>query len=40
MGLDAYLKQLGTVTNWHAEFKRCVERVRDGAAGDLLKTGS
>jgi predicted unusual protein kinase regulating ubiquinone biosynthesis (AarF/ABC1/UbiB family) len=39
MGLDAYLKQLGTVTNWHREFKRCVERVRNGAAGDLLKTG-
>ena len=38
MGLDAYLKQLGTVTNWHREFERCVERVRDGAAGDLLKT--
>ncbi len=31
MGLDAYLKQLGTVTNWHREFKRCVERVRDDA---------
>jgi predicted unusual protein kinase regulating ubiquinone biosynthesis (AarF/ABC1/UbiB family) len=29
MGLDAYLKQFGTVTNWHREFKRCVERVRD-----------
>jgi predicted unusual protein kinase regulating ubiquinone biosynthesis (AarF/ABC1/UbiB family) len=27
MGLDAYLKQLGTETNWHREFKRCVERV-------------
>jgi predicted unusual protein kinase regulating ubiquinone biosynthesis (AarF/ABC1/UbiB family) len=40
MGADAYLKQLGTVTNWHREFKRCVERVRDGAAGELLKTGS
>ncbi len=40
MGMDAYLKQLGTITNWHREFKRCVERVRDGAAGDLLKTGS
>jgi predicted unusual protein kinase regulating ubiquinone biosynthesis (AarF/ABC1/UbiB family) len=25
MGLDAYLKQFGTVTNWHREFKRCVE---------------
>jgi predicted unusual protein kinase regulating ubiquinone biosynthesis (AarF/ABC1/UbiB family) len=29
MGLDAYLKQFGTVTNWHREFKRCVERVKD-----------
>jgi len=27
MGMDAYLKQLGTITNWHREFKRCVERV-------------
>jgi predicted unusual protein kinase regulating ubiquinone biosynthesis (AarF/ABC1/UbiB family) len=27
MGLDAYLKQFGTVTNWHREFTRCVERV-------------
>jgi predicted unusual protein kinase regulating ubiquinone biosynthesis (AarF/ABC1/UbiB family) len=25
MGLDAYLKQLGTKLNWHREFKRCVE---------------
>ena len=25
MGLDAYLKQLGTVHNWHREFKACVE---------------
>jgi len=28
MGLDAYLKQFGTLTNWHREFKRCVDRVR------------
>jgi predicted unusual protein kinase regulating ubiquinone biosynthesis (AarF/ABC1/UbiB family) len=28
MGLDAYLKQLGTVTNWHRVFKECVERVK------------
>jgi len=27
MGLDAYLKQLGTVTNWHRVFKECVEAV-------------
>jgi predicted unusual protein kinase regulating ubiquinone biosynthesis (AarF/ABC1/UbiB family) len=27
-GLDAYLKQLGTVANWHREFKRCVDRVK------------
>jgi predicted unusual protein kinase regulating ubiquinone biosynthesis (AarF/ABC1/UbiB family) len=25
-GLDSYLKQLGTVTNWHRLFKDCVER--------------
>lgn len=28
MGLDAYLKQLGTVHNWHREFKACVEAVK------------
>jgi predicted unusual protein kinase regulating ubiquinone biosynthesis (AarF/ABC1/UbiB family) len=26
IGLDSYLKQLGTVTNWHRVFKDCVER--------------
>jgi predicted unusual protein kinase regulating ubiquinone biosynthesis (AarF/ABC1/UbiB family) len=26
LGLDAYLKQLGTVANWHRVFKECVER--------------
>ena len=29
MGLDSYLKQFGTVTNWHREFKRCVEAVKE-----------
>ena len=29
MGLDAYLKQFATVTNWHREFKRCVDRVKE-----------
>jgi len=29
IGLDAYLKQLGTVANWHRIFKECVDRVRD-----------
>jgi predicted unusual protein kinase regulating ubiquinone biosynthesis (AarF/ABC1/UbiB family) len=28
LGLDAYLKQLGTVINWHREFKRCVDAVK------------
>jgi predicted unusual protein kinase regulating ubiquinone biosynthesis (AarF/ABC1/UbiB family) len=28
MGLDAYLKQLGTVTNWHRIYKECVESVK------------
>jgi predicted unusual protein kinase regulating ubiquinone biosynthesis (AarF/ABC1/UbiB family) len=28
LGLDAYLKQLGTVANWHRVFKQCVERVQ------------
>lgn len=27
VGLDAYVKQFGTVTNWHREFKRAVEHV-------------
>lgn len=27
MGLDAYLKQAGTVTNWHREFRSCVEQA-------------
>src|SRR5262249_9916769 len=26
IGLDSYLKQLGTVTNWHRVFKACVEK--------------
>ena len=26
IGLDSYLKQLGTVTNWHRVFKECVEK--------------
>jgi predicted unusual protein kinase regulating ubiquinone biosynthesis (AarF/ABC1/UbiB family) len=26
IGLDSYLKQLGTVTNWHRVFKDCVEK--------------
>jgi len=25
MGLDSYLKQAGTVLNWHREFKRCID---------------
>ncbi len=29
IGLDAYLKQLGTVANWHRIFTECVERVRE-----------
>jgi predicted unusual protein kinase regulating ubiquinone biosynthesis (AarF/ABC1/UbiB family) len=28
IGADAYLKQLGTVANWHRVFKECVERVK------------
>lgn len=27
MGLDAYLKQAGTVANWHREFRACVEQA-------------
>jgi len=29
VGLDAYVKQFGTVTNWHCEFQRAVDRVKD-----------
>lgn len=29
MGLDAYLKQAGTVTNWHREFSDCVAQARN-----------
>jgi hypothetical protein len=28
IGLDSYLKQLGTVANWHRVYKECVERVK------------
>lgn len=31
MGMDAYLKQLGTRTNWHREFRRCLERAQQAA---------
>ncbi len=27
LGLDSYLKQAGTVLNWHREFKACVDRA-------------
>lgn len=37
VGLDAYLKQLGTVRNWRREFERCLENVREGAAEELLR---
>ena len=36
MGLDAYMKQLGAVRNWRAEFASCLDAVRDGAAAELL----
>jgi len=26
IGLDSYLKQLGTVANWHRVFKECVDK--------------
>jgi hypothetical protein len=28
VGLDSYLKQLGTVRNWHRIFAECVESAR------------
>lgn len=37
VGLDAYLKQLGTVRNWRREFERCVINVREGAAEELMR---
>ena len=36
MGLDAYLKQLGTVTNWRRHFAAAIDEVREGVAIDLL----
>ena len=27
VGLDSYVQQLGTVTNWHRLFRECVERA-------------
>jgi predicted unusual protein kinase regulating ubiquinone biosynthesis (AarF/ABC1/UbiB family) len=29
IGLDAYVKQLGTVTNWHRLFRECLDAVPD-----------
>lgn len=37
MGLDAYMKQFGTVRNWRATFQECVDSVREGAAEDLFR---
>lgn len=37
VGLDAYLKQLGTPRNWRREFQRCVDSVREGAAEELFQ---
>ncbi len=31
LGLDAYLKQLGTVTNWHRLFRECIAAAPAGA---------
>jgi predicted unusual protein kinase regulating ubiquinone biosynthesis (AarF/ABC1/UbiB family) len=31
LGLDAYLKQLGTVTNWHRLFRECIATAPAGA---------
>jgi predicted unusual protein kinase regulating ubiquinone biosynthesis (AarF/ABC1/UbiB family) len=28
LGLDAYIQQIGTVTNWHRLFRECVESVK------------
>lgn len=32
LGLDAYLKRLGTVTNWHRLYCECLDAVSDGGA--------
>lgn len=37
VGLDAYLKQLGTPRNWRREFQRCIDNVREGAAEALMQ---
>ncbi len=37
MGLDAYLKQLGTVTNWRRQFEAAVTEARPGAALELMR---
>ncbi|MGH7963718.1 MAG: hypothetical protein ACRERD_18150, partial [Candidatus Binatia bacterium] len=28
VGLDSYIQQFGTVTNWHRLFRECVESVK------------
>jgi predicted unusual protein kinase regulating ubiquinone biosynthesis (AarF/ABC1/UbiB family) len=33
LGLDAYLKQLGTVTNWHRLYAECLAAVPDAETG-------
>jgi len=36
LGLDAYLKQLGTVANWHRLYRECLESVPDRGAGGVV----
>jgi len=36
LGLDAYLKQLGTVANWHRVYRECLESVPDRGAGGVV----
>jgi predicted unusual protein kinase regulating ubiquinone biosynthesis (AarF/ABC1/UbiB family) len=36
LGLDAYLKQLGTVANWHRVYRECLESVPDRDVGTTL----
>ncbi len=33
LGLDAYLKQLGTVTNWHRRYRECLDAVPAAGRG-------
>jgi predicted unusual protein kinase regulating ubiquinone biosynthesis (AarF/ABC1/UbiB family) len=39
LGLDAYLKQLGTVTNWHRLYREALEQARKKDGRVAVATG-